>query len=304
MQIITNQFQKEIKKHGSDAFPLLVSSERLSRYESGSFMWHWHPEIEITYICKGQMRYQVNHFSFLLRTGDMLFGNSNVLHSGQMENMQDCEYTAVTFAPKLIYGFSQSLIYQKYVEPITHDFSLPAIHFNYSEEWHREASAAVEEVIRLEQIKPPFYEMDITIQLQLLWKTILTHYSLAVRPSAHDKAEYERIKKILDYIEQNYTNRIMLKDITEHIHLCESECSRLFKRYMNISLFSFLQEYRIERSLEYLADNTMSINDIAGRIGFSDSNYYSKVFTKIKGCSPQKYRKKLENSLFPPGREL
>lgn len=42
MQIITNQFQKELKKHGSDYFPFLVSYQRLSEYESNSFMWHYH----------------------------------------------------------------------------------------------------------------------------------------------------------------------------------------------------------------------------------------------------------------------
>ena len=50
MQIITNQFQKELKKHGSDYFPFLVSYQRLSEYESNSFMWHYHPEIN--YLCK------------------------------------------------------------------------------------------------------------------------------------------------------------------------------------------------------------------------------------------------------------
>lgn len=48
MQIITNQFQKELKKHGSDHFPFLVSYQCLSEYDSNSFMWHCHPEIEIT----------------------------------------------------------------------------------------------------------------------------------------------------------------------------------------------------------------------------------------------------------------
>ena len=81
-------------------------------------------------------------------------------------------------------------------------------------------------------------------------------------------------------------NQITLDDISEHIHLCESECTRLFKRHMNTTLFSFLQEYRIERSLEYL-NTKESISSIAEKTGFSDSNYYSKVFSKIKGCSPR-----------------
>lgn len=291
MQIITNQFQKELKRHGSDMFPFLVSYERLSNYESGSFMWHWHPEIEITYVKKGQMTYKVNQRSYHLKTGDMIFGNSNVLHAGCMVDMQDCEYIPVTFSPKLIYGFYQSWIRLHYVEPITQDFTLPAIHFDHSELWHQDFSALVLEIIALDRLKPPFYEMDIVIKLQTLWKLILENHTLPDALPAHVNAEDARMKEIVTYIEKNYVRKIMLKDIAAHIHLCESECSRLFRRYMNISLFSFIQEYRIERSLEYLADKNTSISEIAGKVGFSDSNYYSKVFTKIKGCSPQKYRR-------------
>ena len=76
MQIITNQFQKELKKHGSDYFPFLVSYQRLSEYESNSFMWHYHPEIEITFVKKGSMHYRVNNRSFHLKEGDIIFCNS------------------------------------------------------------------------------------------------------------------------------------------------------------------------------------------------------------------------------------
>ena len=86
MQIITNQFQKELKKHGSDHFPFLVSYQRLSEYDSNSFLWHCHPEIEITYIKKGSMHYRVNNRSFHLKEGDIIFCNSNALHSGEMED--------------------------------------------------------------------------------------------------------------------------------------------------------------------------------------------------------------------------
>ena len=72
MQIITNQFQKELKQHGNEQFPFLVSYQKLSEYESGSFMWHWHPEIEITYVQKGTMCYKVNHMVYHLKEGDIV----------------------------------------------------------------------------------------------------------------------------------------------------------------------------------------------------------------------------------------
>ena len=112
MQIITDPAGKELKKHGDSSFPFLVSYERLSGYETGSFLWHWHPEIELTYIEKGEMLYKINQNTFHLKEGQAIFGNANALHAGYMYQDQDCQYIPITFDPKLIYGFSGSLLFQ------------------------------------------------------------------------------------------------------------------------------------------------------------------------------------------------
>lgn len=295
MQIITNQFQKELKKHGSDHFPFLVSYQCLSEYDSNSFMWHCHPEIEITYVKEGSMHYRINNRSFHLKEGDIIFCNSNALHSGEMENQEDCSYIPITFDPKLIYGFFQSTICTRYVDPVIQNLAVCALHIDYSEKWHETFRDRMLEVISLDKKKPDFYELDISIRMQLLWRLLVEYLPHQPVSTTSDFTEYERIRRILSYIEQNYMNQITLDDISEHIHLCESECTRLFKRHMNTTLFSFLQEYRIERSLEYL-NTKESISSIAEKTGFSDSNYYSKVFSKIKGCSPREYRKNLKET--------
>ena len=290
MQIITNQFQKELKQHGNEHFPFLVSYQKLSEYESGSFMWHWHPEIEITYVRKGTMCYKVNNLVYHLKEGDIVFNNSGALHSGTMENQEDCAYIPVTFDPRLIYGFFQSTINSKYVDPVIQDSMLPAICIDQSESWHRPFREYLLRIIALDEKKPDFYELDITICLQSMWRLLLEHITYEPQVSRENSLEYDRIKKILSYIEDNYQNKITLNDIAGHIHLCESECTRLFKRHMNTTLFAFLQEYRIERSLEFLQTD-QPVSAVADKAGFSDPNYYSKVFAKIKGCSPREYRK-------------
>ena len=289
MQIITNQFQKELKQHGNEQFPFLVSYQKLSEYESGSFMWHWHPEIEITYVQKGTMCYKVNHMVYHLKEGDIVFNNSGALHSGTMENQKDCAYIPVTFDSRLIYGFFQSTVNSKYVDPVSQDSMLPAICIDQSEPWHKPFREYLLRIIDLDEKKPDFYELDITICLQSMWRLLLEHITYEPQASRENSLEYDRIKKILSYIEENYQNKITLNDIAGHIHLCESECTRLFKRHMNTTLFAFLQEYRIERSLEFLQDD-QPVSAVADKAGFSDPNYYSKVFAKIKGCSPREYR--------------
>ena len=289
MQIITNQFQKELKQHGNEQFPFLVSYQKLSEYESGSFMWHWHPEIEITYVQKGTMCYKVNHMVYHLKEGDIVFNNSGALHSGTMENQKDCAYIPVTFDSRLIYGFFQSTVNSKYVDPVIQDSMLPAICIDQSEPWHKPFREYLLRIIDLDEKKPDFYELDITICLQSMWRLLLEHITYEPQASRENSLEYDRIKKILSYIEENYQNKITLNDIAGHIHLCESECTRLFKRHMNTTLFAFLQEYRIERSREFLQDD-QPVSAVADKAGFSDPNYYSKVFAKIKGCSPREYR--------------
>ena len=289
MQIITNQFQKELKQHGNEQFPFLVSYQKLSEYESGSFMWHWHPEIEITYVQKGTMCYKVNHIVYHLKEGDIVFNNSGALHSGTMENQKDCAYIPVTFDSRLIYGFFQSTVNSKYVDPVIQDSMLPAICIDQSEPWHKPFREYLLRIIDLDEKKPDFYELDITICLQSIWRLLLEHITYEPQASRENSLEYDRIKKILSYIEENYQNKITLNDIAGHIHLCESECTRLFKRHMNTTLFAFLQEYRIERSLEFLQDD-QPVSAVADKAGFSDPNYYSKVCAKIKGCRPREYR--------------
>lgn len=291
VQIVTDGSQKELKKHGSDEFPLLVSYEQLSRYKSGSFLWHWHPEVEITLILEGRMIYKVNQCTFHMKEGEFLLGNANVLHAGFMENMEDCKYVSVTFAPKMIYGFYESVLRKKYVEPFLQNFSLPAVYVDYSEGWHEEFGKCVREIIRLYEEKGEFYEMQVTGVLQRMWLCMLKNLPEDLPYAEHSKVERKRMRGIMDYLEHNYMNKIQMKDIAEEIHLCESECSRLFKRYMNVSLFTFLQEYRVERSMEFLLGSGDSIMEVAQKSGFTDSNYYAKVFARVKGCSPQKYRK-------------
>lgn len=293
MQIVTNQFQKELKEHGDYAFPLLISQEKLSKYESGSFLWHWHPEIELTYITKGEMIYKVNHNTYHLQKGDGLFGNTGTLHMGCQYGRQDCEYTSVTFDSRLIYGYEGSLMYQKYVKPLLQNFALPAIHLNGSQDWHTPALQLITNMLQTTREESRTFEMDMIILLEQFWRLLFLHGSSAPEETPLDKRNYERIRQILSYIENNYASELTLDHIAQSIHLCKSECSRMFKKYMKMSLFEFILQYRIEKSIEYLGNSNYCITEIAHLVGFHDSNYFTKVFREQKGCPPSRFRRNM-----------
>lgn len=310
MQIVTNQFLKEMKPHGSYEFPFLLSREKLSRYESDSFLWHWHKEIELTLITKGEMLYHFSNCSFHVHRGSALFGNANALHtaervrteetpdhagsaeaSGFEASAADCEYVSVTFDPRLIYGYENSLIHQRYVAPILQNPTLTGLHFDGSRSWHEEAVSLIRELIDLHTLGGPLSELDLTAVLMKLWKLIYTHQEPAGLSPA-GRLDQERIQKLLEYIYTHYSSKFYLEDAAAHIGLCKSECCRLFKRCMKVTMFDFLLDYRIEKSLGYLAAPDCSVTEAAEKSGFEDSNYYSKVFRRKKGCSPTAYRRR------------
>ena len=98
------------------------------------------------------------------------------------------------------------------------------------------------------------------------------------------------ISQAIQHINANYMNRISLKKVANYIHVNESYLSKLFKQEMSISFTEYLNEIRINKSIELMENTRMNILDIALYVGFEDQSYFTKVFKKRTGRTPKKYR--------------
>ncbi len=131
-------------------------------------------------------------------------------------------------------------------------------------------------------------ELLIQSELLRLWPHILQKSRTDGTPV--NSLGNERIKKIVTYIEGHYAEKITLRSISEQIFLSPEECSRYFKRIIGTSLFQFIGQYRIKKSVDLLLNTELSIAEVAQRCGFSTQSYYTASFKKIKGCTPNQYR--------------
>lgn len=102
----------------------------------------------------------------------------------------------------------------------------------------------------------------------------------------------DTILKAIRYIKDNYSKKITLEDVANHVYLSKSYLSKIFKEETGVNLVSFLNKVRIDKSKLLLANSKLSLIDIANLIGFDDQSYFTKVFKSIVGVSPGKYREK------------
>jgi len=98
------------------------------------------------------------------------------------------------------------------------------------------------------------------------------------------------IKSACKFIKNNYTRDITLEDTAKQCRLSSFYFSKLFKRKKGITFIEYLTLQRIKEAKKMLEENNLSIKEISGRIGYSDPNYFTKVFKKIESISPSTYR--------------
>ena len=295
MRLNIDKEHKELKAHGNYAFPVLVSDERLSWFDTGEFPWHWHPEIELTIVLDGNMTYLVNDNEYTLRAGEGLFCNTNVLHSGKHYDAEDCSYLSITFHPRLLYGYTSSLMQSKYMERILQSPTLSSIHFTPDVPWQREILERMEEIHHLRDKGPDSRELRMQIALMEIWLRIYEHADCPEEPEENGR-DIERIRTLMEYMQKHYGEKVTLEELADQIHLCKSESCRLFKRYMKESLFDYLLDYRVERSLELLRHTDLDVTGIAGSCGFTNPGYYARIFRRKMGCTPLQYRKNRRES--------
>lgn len=103
------------------------------------------------------------------------------------------------------------------------------------------------------------------------------------------------INKVIDYINHNYMNKITLENTAEFAYLSSSYLSKIFKEEVGCNFNTYLNKLRIEKAKKLLTDDNINIVEVSNLVGYEDQSYFSKVFRRITGTTPKKYK---DNQLF------
>lgn len=108
-----------------------------------------------------------------------------------------------------------------------------------------------------------------------------------------DPIHNDNLKKIVNYLKANFYRKVQLTDIAEEFFLNKNYICYLFQKYLNTTFGQYLTTLRLDRSKALLEDFSLSMNNIAKQVGFSDEFYFNKVFKKYTNVTPGVYRRSL-----------
>lgn len=106
----------------------------------------------------------------------------------------------------------------------------------------------------------------------------------------NDVKHIDVIRKAVDYIRRNYAGKITLEEVAAYVFLSPSYFSKVFKDEMGCNFNHYLNHIRIEKSKQLLLSDSIRLVDVSGVVGFEDQSYFTKVFKKLTGITPGKFR--------------
>ena len=130
--------------------------------------------------------------------------------------------------------------------------------------------------------------------------SLLYHYLASMRylnqyrMANKGKIEKEHLPNVVDaaihYMKENIENHIRMQEVVKYVGYSTTQFTTLFKRQTGYSPLSFFNRLKVEHACHLLRTTDMKINTICYKVGIEDSLYFSRLFSKVMGMSPTKYR--------------
>ena len=105
------------------------------------------------------------------------------------------------------------------------------------------------------------------------------------------------VKQSLEYIENNLGKDISLNMISEKLNISSYYFSKLFNEETGEGFIEYLTRTRVEKAKDMLKDPSKSIKEVGSECGYSDPNYFSRIFKKATGMTPTEYKERAGSGL-------
>ena len=283
--------QKENAKHGEVFFPIQKYITRLTS-DYPVITTHWHEEAELTLITKGSCVYHINLVEYEAKEGDLLFIPPLLLHSITIHNCEEYYSETYVFHMNFLGGNSTDICSTRYFSPIKNqEFSIPYL-ITPQHPAYTSLHKCFCQITSLYADKVFGYELALkSFLLQAVF--LLLQYS-DTNASTVSNASSDKLKMILDYIELHYAETIAVSELAKLCYFSEYHFMRFFKKHMNMTCIQYINNVRLEKSVEQFEKGNTSILEVSLSVGFHNLSYFHRAFKKKYHMTPRSFIRRLE----------
>lgn len=250
--------------------------------------YHYHPYYEIGFLVSGCRNMTIDHSIYFFNKGNVVFISTGEIHKGYPVEHNPCaiELVNICFVEKYLEPFFE--IYggkEKFLNFFSnHIINIPAGRYEYVKGLLQKM---IDEHKKIDELSKFLVKTYFNELIAFLIRCSKNACSDIVDDNESDKIISDAVK----YIYYNYNKDISLDDIAKKFNLSKSYFSRKFKAVTGFGYKEYITSVRLKKACDLLLDTDDSITEIAEKCGFNDSNYFGDAFRKVKGVSPNKYRK-------------
>lgn len=268
-------------------FPIKIARHEYAA-NSPMFEGHWHEEIQFLYFEKGEAEIFCDTKTYTLTPGNILIINSNEIHYGLACNAHVI-YHMIKPGANFLASSQPDLCQVRYIRPL-----LDTIRFqNYIAE-DLFLAEEIKHIIRENAAEALGYELAVKAHVYRILVHLLRHYQLtATSPEDLQRQQktLHQLRSVLSFMDEHYSEAVTLHELSSKAHMSSQYFCRLFRKLTGKSPMDYINCLRINQAATLLTDTSLNISEIALRVGFDDSNYFSRIFKKYKNISPSDFRK-------------
>ncbi|KAA0129643.1 AraC family transcriptional regulator [Chryseobacterium sp. SN22] len=282
-------------KHSNPAFEAVkpnigssfTSLKFLKNENIKSHVWHYHPEIELIFVCKGSGKRQIGSNISYFSDGDLVLIGSNLPHCGMTNENTNNDYEMVLqFKPDFL---GKPVWETPEMQKITSLLEKSKAGIVFGEKVKKEIGekiAAMHEAVSFRRLIC-FLEILEDLATTQDYR-ILNAGKYYLQTQVEDN---ERINIIFNYVKDHFREQITLEEVAGLANMKVPSFCRYFKKITNKTFTHFVNEYRITHSLKLLAEQPLSITEVCFESGFNNFSYFNKTFKEYIKKSPSQYRK-------------
>ncbi len=253
---------------------------------SFEFIWHYHPEYELTLILKGTGKRMVGDSYETFDDGDLVLIGPDLPHTWSSEKTKNTD----ALLEAIVIQFSSSLFaaFQLFSEFT----AIKKLLLQCSRGAVFKATVDIRRQIAALPAKSGMEKIAALLQLLERLSTQRPAVLSSVNYIALKGAENEkRINKLCSYVQNNFTKPIRLMNAAKILHLSPSAFCKFAKKALGKTFSDYVNDVRVAHACKLLTETDMPVSSIAFASGFESLTYFNRVFLKKKGMQPNGFRK-------------